>query len=315
MSEALEARLHGVDLFGEPATPTAGSILAERFGVPPFSVISAREGDWQNRKRAWLGLGIESEVGRDDELLHSGSVIDTAVETWEGGRAAWQNTGASVFDPALCELLYTWFCPERGQVVDPFAGGSVRGIVATLMGYKYWGSELRPEQVRANAEQANTICPEARPFWRCGDAVEVLPEAPPADFIFSCPPYGDLEVYSDDPKDLSTMDYPDFMAAMFRIIQGCYAKLKPNRFACFVVGEFRDKAGNYRNFVGDTVSAFQAAGFHFYNEAILVTSVGSLPVRAGRQFDGGRKLGKTHQNILVFVKGDGKAASKAITNL
>jgi len=87
--------------------------------------------------------------------------------------------------------------------------------------------------------------------------------------------------------------------------------LKEDRFACFVVGDVRDKRGNYYNFVGDTVEAFRAAGLHYYNEAILVTAVGSLPIRAGRQFEAGRKLGKTHQNVLVFVKGDGKKATQA----
>ncbi|MBI1649862.1 ParB/Srx family N-terminal domain-containing protein [Hyphomicrobium sulfonivorans] len=40
--------------------------LAERFGIPPFSILNAREGWWQDRKRAWLALGIESELGRGD---------------------------------------------------------------------------------------------------------------------------------------------------------------------------------------------------------------------------------------------------------
>ena len=48
-----------------------------------------------------------------------------------------------------------------------------------------------------------------------------------------------------------------------------------------------------------------------YNEAILVTAVGSLPIRVGRQFSAGRKLGKTHQNVLVFVKGDWRKATAA----
>ena len=48
-----------------------------------------------------------------------------------------------------------------------------------------------------------------------------------------------------------------------------------------------------------------------YNEAILVTIVGSLSIRVGRQFFGGRKLGKTHQNVLVFVKGDLKRTLEA----
>lgn len=42
----------------------ASAKLSERFGIPPFSVLNAREGWWQDRKRAWVGLGIESELGR-----------------------------------------------------------------------------------------------------------------------------------------------------------------------------------------------------------------------------------------------------------
>jgi hypothetical protein len=38
--------------------------LSDRFMIPPFSVLNAREGWWQNRKRAWLALGIKSELGR-----------------------------------------------------------------------------------------------------------------------------------------------------------------------------------------------------------------------------------------------------------
>jgi hypothetical protein len=41
--------------------------LAERFVVPPFSVLDARQGYWQDRKRAWLSLGIQSELGRGGE--------------------------------------------------------------------------------------------------------------------------------------------------------------------------------------------------------------------------------------------------------
>ena len=46
----------------------AGS-LAERFMIPPFSVLNAREGWWQDRKNAWLALGIQSELGRGENML------------------------------------------------------------------------------------------------------------------------------------------------------------------------------------------------------------------------------------------------------
>lgn len=36
---------------------------------------------------------------------------------------------------------------------------------------------------------------------------------------------------------------------------------------------------------------------------ILVNPVGTLAIRAARQFNASRKIGKTHQNVLVFYKG------------
>jgi hypothetical protein len=60
------------------------------------------------------------------------------------------------------------------------------------------------------------------------------------------------------------------------------------------------------------VAAFEAGGLKLYNEAVLVTSAGSLPLRAGKPFEKSRKLGKTHQNVLVFVKGDPVAATQAV---
>lgn len=219
-------------------------------------------------------------------------------------------TGTSIFDPVLCELAYTWFSPPGGAVLDPFAGGSVRGIVAAWLGRKYTGLDLRAEQIAANIEQGKTIVPDNMPTWICGDSATDLPDGE-FDLIFSCPPYADLEVYSDNPQDISTMDYPAFLTVYRSIIAQSIDRLKQDRFACFVVGDVRDKKGLYRNFVSDTISAFQDAGAMLYNEAILVTVAGSLPIRAGKQFESGRKLGKTHQNVLVFVKGDGKRATQA----
>jgi DNA modification methylase len=229
-----------------------------------------------------------------------------AYDGQEGGAVS--ASGTSIFDPVLTELAYKWFCPSGGSILDPFAGGSVRGIVAAYLGYQYTGIDLRPEQVAANEEQARRIVPGNTPRWIVGDSKDArIIASKDYDLIFSCPPYGDLEVYSDDPADLSTMNHAAFMASYRTIVAACVGMLKPNRFACFVVGDFRDKLGFYRNFVSDTIAAFQDAGMTLYNEAILVTAVGSLPIRIGRQFGSYRKLGKTHQQCLVFYRGDIKA--------
>ena len=279
--------------------------LADKFGIPPFSVLNAREGWWQDRKRVWLSKGIKSEEGRGDELLGFSS-----LESKFGNRGGTE-ANTSVFDPVLCELAYRWFSPPGGLVLDPFAGGSVRGIVAAELGREYIGYDLSDNQVKANKKQGDEICQDTVPTWVCADSMIVDGLNAEVDMVFTCPPYANLEVYSDNPKDLSTMPYEQFIKAYSEIIKRSCEKLKRDRFAVIVVGEVRNKKGGYYNFVGDTVQAFKNAGMTYYNEIILVTAIGSLPIRAGRQFTAGRKIGKTHQNVLVFVKGDEKKATMA----
>jgi DNA modification methylase len=283
--------------------------LAERFIVPPFSVLDARQGYWQTRKRAWLALGIESEIGRKENLLKHNLKLGM------------EDQSSSIFDPVLCELAYRWFCPEHGQVLDPFAGGSVRGIVATRLGRQYFGIELRKEQVVANDKQRDKIVPKSGGlFWKVGDARDIdkiLPKDFRCDFMFTCPPYFNLEVYSDDTRDLSTLkDYDNFLSAYERIITRAVARLKPNRFACIVVGDVRAGRGKgegfYRLLPAHTISAFEQAGAKLYNEAILITAVGTLAVRVSTMFEAGRKLGPSHQHVFIFCKGNPSLAVKAL---
>jgi hypothetical protein len=305
-----ELALFGTDLFGEVVRPKASGPVAERFTLPPFTLLDARSGEWQERKRAWNAMGIAGEVGRGDELTYTRAAKSfDHYRVKEGTREASTEQGTSIFDPVMVELAYRWFSPEGGQVVDPFAGGSVRGIVAGCLGRQYWGCDLRAEQVAANEVQSEDIAPAVRPVWICGDSMETLADAPAADFVFSCPPYGDLERYSDDPRDLSAMDWHAFVAAYKRIILRAVGKMKPDTFACFVVGDFRDGKGFYRNFVSETIDGFEQAGARLYNEAILATAIGTASMRVASMFVPSRKLCKVHQNVLVFCKGDWRAAA------
>lgn len=595
------AEILGISTEGPGRAKKVGN-LADEFLIPPFSVLNAREGIWQERKRGWIALGIESELGRGENLLRmSDTMLEpdpekrkalkgkartfgqdlmrgehvvgekksdtraTKTQDWvqkkieegeiSGGLAA-NHSGTSIFDPVLCELSYRWFCPPGGQILDPFAGGSVRGIVAAALGRKYTGVDLRPEQCEANRAQWPIVAerlgekgpadevPELRvddidglrvvrddrvlggtkrrvldlfltqsesdefvyatpaygfaqialayaaraagkkatifvagrkrmhprtrlavdaganvieiekggylkniqkkaedyakaegaylmPFgldseeiiesladlarsiddppsevwsvagsgtliralqrawpdakfhavqigrkpevgdaqlWKAPEKFEADAKEPPpfpscsnydakawrfvrehaspgalfwnvgadpqpqmggpdpewiagdsrtdqpdiaADFVFSCPPYGDLEIYSDDPHDLSLMEDDEFLAAYREIIAASVERLRNDRFAAFVVGDYRDKRGMYRDFVSRTIAAFRDAGMELYNEAILVTAAGSLAMRAGKQFRATRKFGKAHQNVLVFVKGDPRKATEA----
>lgn len=275
----------------------ANKKLTDEFLIPPTSVFDTRQGYWQERKRAWKDIGISSEVGRDEALLGSG------LKQLADKLGSKTLTGTSIFDPVLCEIIYKWFNVHQGNIFDCFAGGSVRGIVAEKLGYKYTGIDLRKEQVEANILNANEL--NLNPTWICDDSLnaDLYIEDNSVDLLFSCPPYADLEVYSDDERDISNMDYEQFKDVYKKIIDIACRKVKDDRFAVFVVGDVRDKKGYYRNFVDYTKECFNNNGFMTYNEIILLEQLGTIPMRARLVFKK-RKVAKAHQNILIFYKGD-----------
>ena len=283
--------MENFDLFGNVIV--TDPILREQFIEPPFSLLDTKSGNWQRRKKLWQQLGMKSEVGRDSVVIN----MDTTKK--EKNSASY----VSIFDPALCEVLYKWFCNENGTILDPFAGGSVRGIVANKLGYKYTGIDIRQEQIDSNREQGLEILEvNNQPQWYCGDSNNVLNGfTKEFDFVFSCPPYADLEVYSDLDGDISNKPYKEFLTLYEIIIEKSCKLLKNDGLACFVVGEVRDKKGNYIGFVPDTIKAFEKCGMKFYNEAILLNAIASASMRANGNMKS-KKLVKVHQNILVFKK-------------
>lgn len=230
----------------------------------------------------------------------------------QNGGGTMNGTGTSVFDPVLCETQYLWFSKQGDFVIDPFAGGSVRGIVAVELGRHYCGVDLREEQVEANRENAE-ICTDEQPTWVCGDSLHIDElAAGEYDFMLTCPPYGNLEKYSDDEADISNMSDEDFDRTYEQILAKTVSMLRNDRFASIVVGNYRDKDGYLRDLVGLTVRAMESAGARYYNDFIFVTPAGSLPIRCGKAFNSSRKNGKTHQYCLNFVKGDPKKATKRL---
>jgi ParB-like chromosome segregation protein Spo0J len=325
--------------------PIATRSLAERFGTPPFSVLNAAKGEWRDRKRAWLALGINSEVGRGENLAYkdfrASNINYYQLKTKADEKAGrtmtpeeflaspWADqlsqpgAGTSVFDPVLCEILYKWHSASGHAVLDPWAGGSVRGVVAAALGRAYTGIELRPEQVEANRDQVSVVAAAAAagisagsttvaPEWIEGDATEQLRALPDESFdmVIGCPPYYDLESYGTDPRDLSNMTPEGFDAEMIATIAEVARVMKPNTFAAFVVGSVRDKNGHILDMRQCMNTAARNAGLHLHNDAILLTPTGSAAVRAARGFTGTRVLTRVHQEILIYVKGDRRTAAQ-----
>ncbi|MGE6260885.1 DNA methyltransferase [Heyndrickxia sporothermodurans] len=269
------------------------SNLFDSFLFPPFSYIDTKTQRWKTRKKQWKSLGIKSELGRDDNLTFSENLKAKGLE------------GTSIFDPVLCELVYRWFSPNEGaHILDPFSGGSVRGIVARVLNHKYTGIDLRSEQIEANRKNANEIG-LSEINWIIDNSLNMSKyiEDNSVDLLFTCPPYFDLEVYSNNVDDISNMSYEDFAEVYSEILKKGARKLKHNRFAVVVISDVRNNKGFYRDLTGLTKQAFKDEGVLFYNDLILLNVVGSGALRARNQMKN-RKVVRMHQNVLVFYKGE-----------
>lgn len=279
----------------------ANASLNDRFVVPPFSILDTRKGYWQTRKKMWRELIGDMGESRENTLADGETNCMASI-----------NKGVSLFDPVLSEICCRWFAPEAGaRIFDCFAGDTQKGLVFGQCGYEFTGIELRQEQVDINNR---VLADRSLPVkYICDDGRNVAKhfDAESQDLLFSCPPYFDLEHYSDLENDASNQkSYEEFIQILHEAFVSAIGCLKENRFAVIVVGDVRDKhSGFYYDFCGDIKRIFKDGGMNLYNEIILVEAIGTLPQRVQRYMLN-RKIGKCHQNILVFYKGDPKGIKK-----
>lgn len=276
------------------ADGTQQGTLIERFVVPPFSVLDTKQGYWQDRKRQWLELTGNLSETRDGEF----GTVSGGKESLFGSI----NNGTSNFDPVLAEIIFKWFAPNGGRILDPFGGEQTKGVVAGELGLEYEAVEFRADQVELNNSKTAQY---PHVHYTTGDSnnISKLIKARGFDLCFTSPPYYDLEVYSKE--DMSALGtYEEFMEQYENIFSQCVDMLGEDAFVVVKICEIRDKkTGIYRNFVGDNIAMFRRLGLAYYNEIILCNAIGTAAVRANNCMRS-RKVCKVHQNVLVFYKGD-----------
>lgn len=268
--------------------------LARDFIIPPVNIFDTRGGDWMKRKREWRGLIQEKGETREDVNIY-GNNLNKNLPT------------VSLLDPVLCEIVYKWFSPtvDTPKVFDNFAGDTIFGFVSSCLGAEFTGIELRQEQVDINNARVKDAELNAR--YICDDGCNVLShlEENSHDMFFSCPPYFDLEVYSELEDDASNQkSYEDFYKIIDKAFTDAIKILKDDRFAVIVAGDVRDnKTGGYYGFIDDIKQTFKKAGMMEYNNITLINSYGTAGMRA-RNAMKNRKVINVKQSVLVFYKGD-----------
>lgn len=280
--------------------------LHEKYIVPPFSVINSHQQYVKNRFAFWESIGLCAEDGRAEHLAYDNRRMNK--------RRRKHINGTSVFNPVLCEVLYKWFTLPDSNVLDPFAGGVVRGAMASILGHSYVGYDISAEQIESNRR----IFEDIKQRYEINDRTKWINDtsmslqvgvSPKYDFVITCPPYYNLEKYTNDPDDLSNQpSYTDFIRMYREILVRAAWNLKEDCFFVIVVSEIRDKkTTEYVGFVPDTISILMRdCMLKYYNEIILYNDTGNLAITSGNYLDLARKVGRQHQNVLVFYKGNPK---------
>lgn len=264
--------------------------LIKNYLAPPFSVIDTRQGYWQERERYWDAKIKDFGESRDGKLFGLPITGERGLST------------VSIFDPFLAEIICRWFLPkpEGNAICDPFAGGMF-GYVAASLGNTYTGTELRQEQADLNNSRVEGM--SARYICDDGRNIASHIEAESQDLVFSCPPYFNLERYSDLENDASNQSWEGFCSILHDALSAAMRCLKPNRFAVIVMSNVRDKKGFYLDICEEIKRTMAESGACLYNEIILLNQAASAPLRAAQIFRN-RKVTRVHQEVLVFYKGD-----------
>lgn len=275
--------------YAEAADKHADGSLIQDYDWPPFSVIDTRNGQWQQAAKPLKAL-FQSEEGRADNLLEmSATVLQGST-----------HNGTSVFDPQLAKVMYRWFADGKSTILDPFAGGVVRGAMAALAKKTYTGYEVRAEQIADNKAKLAKL--KIKGVEYIHKSCETIAATEAFDMLLTCPPYYWLEKYSDHADDISNRDEAGFDKFMADVMKKCFRALKKDSFAVWVVGTVRRKNGSIINLPGKIVQWGEAAGFEFYNDIVYITPSGTAALRARKIFDGGAKVVRVHQNIIVLKK-------------
>ena len=213
---------------------------------------------------------------------------------------------ASVFNPMVAQRILSCYAPKDGGVCfDPFGGGGTRAIVAVKNGLRYYGVELRQEEVDAVGMRCEHCGVTEGMMMFCGDSQDCsgfMADAS-ADFCYTCPPYWNLEEYEGGAADLSMcLTYDGFLGGLERVVHETRRVLKPGSYSCWVVGLHRDSEGGLLALNHDVARIHQSNGFRFKEEVVLAHRNNGAIQRVGNFEKGDRRLIRAHEYVLVFVR-------------
>lgn len=182
-------------------------------------------------------FGEEDEVSTDRLSVLPLSVFELPVKPKTSSGKNYDKDSSRItyskFPDEVCELVYELFLRDSKKILDPFAGWGERHYFAKKYDKDYTGFDLSPDAIEMAKENYNVT----------NTFASLLDTDIDSDYdgFFTCPPYWNLEVYSnaDGLDKLRTWD--DFLEEYEMILSKSLSNLKSGSKICIVVGDWRAK--------------------------------------------------------------------------
>jgi len=275
-----------------------------KYGFIPTSIIAAEKQAHQAQDKHATERNYQSTSN-----VEFGAVADRIFDV--SGQSCRGKGGAlSRFPQNIGRYLVKMYSEKGETVLDPFAGHNSRMELVYKLDRNYLGFDISHEFMDANRDIAAVLqgrdqgllfgSQSAITLTEC-DSKEMKVPANSADMVLTSPPYYDIEYYGDEPGQLGFCGtYQDFLCGIRVVLARCFDALKPGRFCCWAINDFRRK-GVFYAYHSDIIQAYLSVGFALHD--IVITDLG-YPIGAAfaSQLDDQKRTAKRHEYTIIGRK-------------
>jgi DNA modification methylase len=197
----------------------------------------------------------------------------------------------SPFPEEVCRVCYELYLRDCKEIFDPFAGWGERHFYAKEYGKSYTGFDISPlaiQHARDHFDVENKL----------EDSLATVPE--PFDGLLTCPPYWNLEKYSDIGLD-SAASWEQFLVEYWDVFEMSYNAARPGATFCIAAGDWR-KDGIYYDIAHQTRKIFERLGATTIDD-VVISRKGVSKIKI--MLPQAKRLGysvKVHESLMVFKK-------------
>ena len=152
------------------------------------------------------------------------------------------------------KAIYEKFCPKDGVIYDFCAGfgGRMLGALSSSKNFTYIGTDPNTETYEnllkegAYIEEVTGRKNSFKIYNECAENLDLKEKS--VDFVFSCPPFFDLERYTDEETQsyIRYSNYEEWLECFVRpSIKKCISAMKPEGIYCVDVENFQSKGKEF----------------------------------------------------------------------